>query len=202
MKRIIALLATAGLLLLTGCSQVGVAASVGDVKITQATVQNSINTVLAERAKISTTGMQLETGETLNRSQLRFHLMRTLLGDVAKDEKITVSKAEIDARRESIIKQVNGAAQLPKALVGAGIASTDLDNYIELIIISEKISQALAASGVAQANVGMAIQKMIVTEAAKLKVVINPRYGKWNSATGDIVSADTTKSAVTPAKTP
>ena len=81
-------------------------------------------------------------------------------------------------------------------------ASTDLDNYIELIIISEKISQALAAAGIAQANVGMAIQKMIVTEAAKLKVVINPRYGKWNSATGDIVSADTTKSAVTPAKTP
>lgn len=202
MKRFIALITVASALLLTGCSQVGVAASVGSTKITQATVQKSIDTVLAERAKADTTGMQLETGAALNRSQLRFHLMAELLGDVAKDGKITVTKAEIDSRRASIVTQVGGASKLPKALVGAGIASTDLDNYIQLIILSERLTQAAIAAGVSQSNTGIEIQKLIVAKADKLKVTVNPRYGKWDSKTGDIVAVDPASSAATPAKTP
>ena len=202
MKRIIALIAVSGALLLAGCSQVGVAASMGSTKITQATVQTSVDAVLAERAKVNTSAMQLETGAALNRSQLRFHLMAALLNDVAADGKLSVTKAEVDARRASIITQVGGAAALPKALVGAGIASRDLDNYLQLIILSEKLSQAAIASGVTQANTGLEIQKLIVAKAAKEKVTINPRYGKWNAVTGDIVPADAASSAATPAKTP
>jgi hypothetical protein len=201
-KRIIALLAVSSALLLAGCSQVGVAASVGSTKITQATVQKSIDTVLAERAKIDTSTMQLETGAALNRSQLRFHLMAALLNDVAADGKLTVTKAEIDKRRTSIITQVGGAAALPKALVGAGIASIDLDNYLQLIILSEKLSQAAMATGVTQANTGLEIQKLVIAKAEKEKVTVNPRYGKWDRVTGDIVAADVASPAATSAKTP
>jgi len=201
-KRIIALIAVSSALLLTGCSQVGVAASVGSTKITQAVLQKSIDTVIAERAKVDTSTMQLETGAALNRSQLRFQLMAALLSDVATDEKLAVTKAEIDARRAAIITQVGGAAALPKALVNAGIASTDFDNYIQAIILSEKLSQAEVAAGVSQTNSSLEIQKKIVAMAAKEKVTVNPRYGKWDSTTGDIVAADVASPAATPAKTP
>jgi hypothetical protein len=201
-KRIIALITLSSALILAGCSQVGVAATVGSTKITQASVQTSINNVLAERAKVDTSTMQLETGEALNRSQLRFHLMAALLNDVAADGKITVTKAEIDARRATIITQVGGVTALPKALVNAGIASTDLDKYLQLIILSEKLSQAAITAGVAQANTGLEIQKLVVAKAEKEKVTINPRYGKWDAKTGDIVAADVASSAATPAKTP
>jgi parvulin-like peptidyl-prolyl isomerase len=107
-KKILALVAVAATFVLTGCSQVGAAATVGDTKITQATVQGSIDSILAERAKVDTTQMQLETGEVLNRSQLRFHLLSQLLREVGSELKITVSKAEIDTRRASIIDQVGG----------------------------------------------------------------------------------------------
>ena len=197
MKKFLAIIA-ATTLLLTGCSQVGAAATVGDTKITQATVQGSVDSLLAERAKVDVTQMQLETGEALNRSQLRFHLLSKLLRALGKELKIEVTKAEIDTRRASILEQVGGASALPTALVSAGIAPADLDTYIEAISLSDKISKALIAAGVAEDQVGSEIQKLVVAKSKELGVTINPRYGKWNAETADIVAADPASSAVTP----
>lgn len=199
MKKILALVAVAATFVLTGCSQVGAAATVGDTKITQATVQGSIDAILAERAKVDTTQMQLETGETLNRSQLRFHLLSTLLREVGNELKITVSKAEIDTRRASILDQVGGAASLPTALVNAGIAPDDLDTYIEAISYSDKISQKLVSAGVTEDQVGTELQKLVVAKAKELGVTVNPRYGKWDATVADVVATDSASPAVTPA---
>ncbi len=197
MKKIFAILAATALLL-TGCSQVGAAATVGNTKITQATVQGSIDSILAERAKVDTTQMKLETGESLNRGQLRFHLLTALLREVGAELKVSVTKAEIDTRRASILEQIGGAAALPNALVNAGIAPADFDQYIEAISISDKISQALVASGVTQDQVGTELQKLVVAKAKVLGVTVNPRYGKWDAATADIVATDPASTAVTP----
>jgi hypothetical protein len=196
-KKILAMMAATALLL-TGCSQVGSAASLGDIKITQATVQASIDSIIAERAKVDTSQMQLETGEALNRGQLRFHLLSALLREVGAELKIQVTKAEIDTRRAGIITQVGGEEAMPTALVNAGIASQDLDTYIEAILFSDKISQNIAASGVAQEQVGAEIQKLIVAKSKELGVTVNPRYGKWDAAAADIVATDPAESAVTP----
>lgn len=197
MKKFLAIIAAAGLLL-TGCSQVGAAATLGGTKITQATVQASIDAIIAERAKIDTSQMQLETGEALNRGQLRFHVLSALLRAVGDELKVTVSKSEIDARRASILQQIGGEAALPSALVSAGIAPNDLDQYIDIILFSDKIGKVLIASGVAEEQAGTEIQKLIVAKAKTLGVTINPRYGKWNPELAEIESTDPASSAVTP----
>lgn len=199
MKKILAVVSVATALLLSGCSQVGAAATLGSTKITQATVQASIDSIIAAREGIDTSQMQLETGESLNRGQLRFHLLTALLLATGQELKLSVSKAEIDTRRASIIDQVGGAEGLPKALVGAGIASKDLDTYIEAMTISDKISQALVASGVVKEQVGVQIQKLVVAKAKELGVTINPRYGKWDPTVADVVALDSASPAVTPA---
>ena len=191
------MIATAALLL-TGCSQVGAAATLGDIKITQATVQGSVDSILAERAKVDTSQMELETGEALNRGQLRFHLLSALLRAVGEELKLEVTKAEIDTRRESIVTQVGGESSMPTALVNAGIAPEDLDTYIEAISYSDKIGQALISSGVAQDEVGAEMQKLILAKSKELGVTINPRYGKWDAESADIVANDPASSAVTP----
>jgi hypothetical protein len=196
-KKILAMIAAAALLL-TGCSQIGAAATLGDIKITQATVQGSVDSILAEREKVDTTQMQLETGEALNRGQLRFHLLSALLRAVGEELKLEVTKAEIDTRRASIVTQVGGEASMPTALVNAGIAPEDLDTYIEAISFSEKITQSLVASGVAEDQVGTEIQKLIVAKSKELGVTINPRYGTWDAEVADIVANDPASSAVTP----
>jgi hypothetical protein len=96
------------------------------------------------------------------------------------------------------VEQVGGAASMPTALVNAGIAPEDLDAYIEAISLSDKISQALVASGVTEDQVGTEIQKLIVAKSKELGVTVNPRYGKWDADTADIVAADPASSAVTP----
>ena len=197
-KKILAVIAVATTLLLTGCSQVGSAASVGSTKISQSTVQGSIDAILAARQGVDTSQMQLETGEALNRGQLRFHLLTTLLRGVATEIKLSVSKAEIDTRRQSILDQVGGAENLPNALVGAGIAPNDFDQYIEAISLSDKISEALKAGGVVDADIGAQIQKLIVAKANELGVTVNPRYGKWDATVADVVATDSAGSAVTP----
>lgn len=200
MKKILALVAVATTLLLTGCSQVGSAATIGSTKISQATVQGSIDAILAARQGVDTSQMQLETGEVLNRGQLRFHLLTALLREVGKEIKLSVSKAEIDTRRQSIIDQVGGEEALPNALIGAGIARNDFDQYIEAILISDKITQALTAAGVTEADMGAQISKLVVAKAKELGVTVNPRYGKWDATVADVVASDAAGTAVTPIK--
>ena len=184
--------------LLAGCSQIGAAATVGDTKITQALVQDSVDAILSERSKVDTSQMQLETGATLNVSQLRFHLLGTLLRELGQELKLNVTKAEIDSRRASILEQVGGETALPAALVNAGIAPQDLDRYIEAIAYSDKISQKLVAAGVTEDQLGAEIQKLVVAKSKEIGVTVNPRYGKWDPVTADVVPADSAESAVTP----
>ena len=196
MKKILAMaLAT---FLLAGCSQIGAAATVGDTKITQALVQGSVEAILSERAKVDTSQMQLETGATLNVSQLRFHLLGTLLRELGQELDLNVTKAEIDTRRASILEQVGGEAGLPNALVTAGIAPQDLDRYIQAIAYSDKISQKLVAAGVTEDQLGAEIQKLVVAKSKEIGVTVNPRYGKWDPKVADVVANDSASSAVTP----
>jgi hypothetical protein len=186
-------------LFLTGCSQVGAAATIGSTKITQATVQTSIDTVMAERTSVDTSQMQLETGEDLNRSQLRFHLFAGLLKAAATSLKITVSKAEIDTRREVIIQQVGGVANLPQALVGAGIASSDFDTYLEAVLNSEKLQKSFIDAGVPEADIAVKMQELVVATGKTQKVTVNPRYGVWNPETAEVNAAPS--DAVSPSTT-
>jgi len=188
--------AIAAALLLSGCSQVGSAATIGDTKITQEVVQTSIDSILAERAKIDISQMELQTGADLNLSQLRFQVLTVLIREVGKDFKIEASKAEIDTRRAGILEQVGGEAGLPKALVGAGIAPANLDLYLEAVIISGKISDAIVATGVAQEALGAEISRIVAAKAAQLKVEVNPRYGKWDPINADVVPVDSAGDAV------
>jgi hypothetical protein len=197
-KKVFIVAVAALAVVLSGCAQVGAAATVGGTRISQATVQGSVDAILAERAGTDTSQMQLETGETLNRSQLRFHLFGTLLREVGAELKITVTKAEIDTQRAAILQQVGGADQLPIALVTAGIAAQDLDLYIEAITFSDKISNLIATSGVPEEQIGAEIQRLITAKAKEVGVTVNPRYGTWDPETADVVAKDAAGSAVIP----
>jgi hypothetical protein len=196
-KKFLAISAIASALLLSGCSQVGAAATIGETKITQEVVQTSIDSILAERAKIDISQMELQTGADLNLSQLRFQVLTVLIREVGKDFKVEASKAEIDTRRDGILEQVGGEAGLPKALVGAGIAPANLDLYLEAVIVSGKISDAIVASGVTEDLLGGEITRLVAAKAAQLKVEVNPRYGKWDPISADVAPVDSAGDAVT-----
>lgn len=198
MKKILALLGVISVLALSGCGKVDNAATIGDISISQASMQSTIDEVLAERTKVDTAGMQVQTGNALNRAQLRFMIVTTLFDEIAKELKLTVTSTEIEKAKSELVAQSGGQEALARNLVGAEIASSNFDRYVRAIITSNKIQDALIATGVAQEDVSMRISQLVNAKAAELKVEVNPRYGTWDKDTGDIVATDSAGSAVVP----
>ncbi len=197
MKKILVALTIATGLLLTGCSQSNEAATVGDFKITQTELQSSIDAVMAERSKVDTSQMQLETGDELNRGQLRFKILMHTFDEIAKELDLEITSSQVVNRKQQISQSLGGDAELPKNLVNAGIALQDFDTYVRAVLISERITSALAQSGVAEADVANQLSKLLSAKAKELGVKVNPRYGFWDTEAGDVVAADVTGGAVT-----
>ena len=197
MKKFAVVIAISSALIVTGCSSMTAAAKVGKVEISTTKIEKSVATILSERTKVSTQGMSsLLTGADLTRSQLRFFLLSQLLDDVATKHKISITDADITSQRNAIYTQIGGAANLPAALVNAGIATTDFDRYLRTILITEKLSALAKVANVPNAN-GQAIQALVVEQAKADGVTVNPRYGSWDAATADVVAVATPNSAVT-----
>ena len=198
MKKILALLGVISVLALSGCGKVDTAATIGDITISQASAQATVDEVLAERSKVDTAGMQIQTGNALNRAQLRFIIVTTLFDEIAKELKLEISSTEIEKAKSELITQSGGQEALAKNLVAAEIAPSNFDRYVRAIITSNKLRDALKASGAADADVSGRITQLINAKAAELTVEVNPRYGTWDKDTGDIVATDSAGSAVVP----
>ena len=198
MKKILVALTIATGLLLTGCSQTNEAATIGDFKITQTELQASIDAVIAERSKVDTSQMQLETGDELNRGQLRFKILMYTFDEIAKELDLTITSSDVVNRRQQITQSLGGEAELPKNLVNAAIALQDFDTYVRATLISERITSALTDSGVPAADAANQLGKLLSAKASELGVKINPRYGFWDTEAGDVVAADVTGGAVVP----
>jgi hypothetical protein len=197
-KKILTALVVATGLLLAGCSNVDTALTVGDTKITTAELQANVDILLAERTKVDTSQMQLENGETLLRNQLNFQLLLAGFAEIAKELSIQVTSSEIAGRRAQIVEQVGGAEALPTALVSASITPGDLDGYLRAVVATEKLGQALVQTGVAEAEVQTRVQELLINKLNQLKIKVNPRYGKWDATTGQIVAADPAGDVVKP----
>ena len=197
MKKILGLIAVISLATLTACGQLNSAATLGDLTISQTELQTTVDTLLKERATQDVSQMQLETGATLNRSQLRFLIITKIFDEIAQELKLDVTKTEVATTRQGLIDQGGGESALAGNLVAAQIASTNFDKYIRAIIISDKLTAALKQSGVADADVSAKISQLVVAKTKELKIKINPRYGTWDNESGDIVAADSAGDAVT-----
>ncbi len=198
MKKTLTAIALISALTLTACGKVDTAASFGDTKITQAQAQSIVDEILAEREKTDTSQMQLETGNALNRSQLRFTIVTSIFDEIAKELKIKVSSTEIENTRTGILEQIGGEAQLPMNLVAAQIAPSNFERYMRATVISNKLAGALGMAGVAEADVQSKISELVQKKAKQMKVSVNPRYGRWDEASAELLPEDSAGDAVIP----
>ena len=196
-KRVITTVLAA--LVLTSCSSMNSAITIGDKEFSTSDIQKPVDEVLRDRKKVDTSQMQLPEADELLRNQAQFYIVGILLDRIAADKKLSVTNADIAARRTEILSQVGGEAELPKALVGASLAQSNLDAYLKILIISEKLSKDIILSGVSSEQAAEEVNKIVVALAKKLGVKVNPKYGKWNPETASIESGDLTDGAVIPA---
>ena len=196
MKKLLIVVGLVSTLALTACGRTNVAATLGDMTITQSKVQESIDAILAERAQVDTTNMQLRTGADLNRGQVRTFIIYAIFDNIARELKVDVTPTEIATRKAEILNQIGGQQQLRPALVGAQIAPQDFEAYIRASLISDKLTKGLIATGVSETDASTQLGQLLMKKAEQLKITINPRYGKWDGTSGDVVEADNSLGAV------
>ena len=186
-------------LLLTGCSSMNSGITVGDKEFSIKDIQKPVDEILAARKSIDTSQMQLASGADLTRNQAQFAIISVLLDQIASDMKINFTSADIATRRTEIVAQVGGESELPKALVSSNLATSNLDPYIKVRLIIDKLNSDFIEVGASPEQASEAVSKLLVAAAKKLGVEINPKYGTWNPITASIESGDITDGAVIPA---
>ena len=192
---------TAGLVivfLLSACGSTGSGVSIGKKEVSSAEIQKYVDEILSERTKVDTSQMNLDSGASLLRTQAQFQIISAVLDELISEKKISVTPADVAARRADIVTQVGGEASLPSALVSASLAPSNLDKYLKIIMISEKLNELVISEGATAESAGEVVTKLVTDTAKKLGVKVNSRYGKWNEETATIDEADNTDGAVTP----
>ena len=173
------------------------AATVGDVEITLKELQSQLDSILAQREEVDTSQMQLESGDALARNQLSFMISNILIEEIAKDAEIKIAKSELEAYKVEIYQNIGGEEMLPSVLVNAAIAPESLDNVLRRDLILRKISSAAKDAGSDDAAINQLIEGLVSEKANSLKIVVNPRYGIWDSKSFAVVPAEPAGDAVT-----
>ncbi len=184
--------------LLSACGSTGSGVTIGKTEISSAQIQKYVDEILSERTKVDTSQMNLDSGASLVRTQAQFQIISFVLDELISEKKISITPADVAARRADIVAQVGGEAQLPSALVSASLAPSNFDKYLKIIMISEKLNELVVTEGATEESAGELVTKLVTDTAKKLGVKVNSRYGKWNEETATIDEADNTDGAVTP----
>ena len=184
--------------LLTSCGGLTTGVSIGETEIKSSEIQKYVDEILTARNTVDTSQMQLIDGPELLRNQAQFLIVKVILDKVALDKNLSITSADIAARRADAISRLGGESQLPAALVGANLALSNLDEYLRILLISDRLNSDLVATGVAEDVAAKQVSKLIIDTASKLGVTVDAKYGKWNPTTATIEAADATSGAVTP----
>jgi len=195
-KKIIS--AALAVVLLTGCSSMSSGVKVGDEEFSATLIQETVDEILVARKTVDTSQMNLVNGPELLRNQAQFFVLRVLMDQIAKDTGIQVSLADIAERRSDVISRLASPAELPAALVSANLPASNLDPYLKVLIISERLQDNYVKSGGSESELPLYIDKLVVDTANKLGVTVNPKYGKWNPKNASIEPSDATDGAVVP----
>ena len=185
--------------LVTSCGSMTTGVSIGNSDIKSSEIQKSVDEILTARKTVDTSQMQLVEGPELLRNQAQFVIVKRILDEIALDNNLSVTSADVASRRADAISRLGGEGGLPTALVSANLAASNLDSYLRVLIISDLLISNLAASGLSEEEATTQVTKLVTDKAIKLGVKVNTKYGKWNPNTATIEAADTTGGAVTPA---
>ena len=184
--------------LLNACGSTGSGVTIGKTEVSSAEIQKYVDEILSERTKVDTSQMNLDSGASLLRTQAQFQIISVVLDELISEKKISITPADVAARKADIVAQVGGESELPSALVSASLAPSNFDKYLKIIMISEKLNELVVSEGATAETAGDLVTKLVTDTAKKLGVKVNSRYGKWNEETATIDEADNTDGAVTP----
>ena len=168
-----AIAATIGL---SGCGTptAGAAAVVGDQRISEATLNSEVQSVLSLQGLPAT-----DSSNELITSTLDQMITTILVNELANREKIEVTQGEIDDLRLQYLAQAGGAEEFEAQISQQGIAIDEVDSIIRLNIQVSQLGEVLSPNPEPDAQ-SAAVFLAISELSSEIGTEVSPRYGTWD----------------------
>ncbi len=152
--------------LLAGCTpgQVGIAASVGEDRLSVSALQDRTNALLTE------VGAAQNLSGIAQNLALTFFVSSRVVERAAAEQGVQVTAGEV-AEATAAIRGSEQAEQILNGAVNRGVAPSDLDMFVRDALLRERI----AATG--------PLEEVLAATAQETPVQVSPRYGTFDPAT-------------------
>jgi hypothetical protein len=163
-----------GVLVLSGCSaqKAGSAAVAGDDRLTE----NQLADLFAELDDLyaANPDAQRLPDDQLTLSVLSWWINEQLIGAIAEERGLAATATEVD--------EVLGADEEQRDAIALsnGIAPSRLDAAAEVFVLSNALTESLAAEGASPEEVNTQLGELLQATAADMGVSVSPRFGSWN----------------------
>ncbi|KDN83182.1 SurA N-terminal domain-containing protein [Kitasatospora cheerisanensis] len=155
----------------------GAAAVVGDERISIAQVEARVSAVREGGA--AQTGAQANEQPGLARHAVSELILDKVIDRALTDRRLTVSASEIGAARSADVRTVGGETKLTELLrTKQGVPADGIDDFYRQQIGLTKLAGGQDPNG---PDGDAAIRKALVEAGSALHIVVNPRYGSWNT---------------------
>ena len=169
--------------LTTACqSRIGTAANVGDQQITTGSLTQVTQRSFAVAAASHNAVPPAQQAE-VQRNVLNLLVQVDLLREIATSKNVTATAADLATERAVEAKAAGGEAALISQSAQGGLSAKDLPLVIERKVLITKLQ---AKYGTTDTNT---FTKDLTAAASKIKVRVNPRFGRWDPKTLTIVGA-------------
>jgi FKBP-type peptidyl-prolyl cis-trans isomerase (trigger factor) len=171
-----------------GPSQLGAAAVVNSQRITVSEVQGALKSVRQVQDQY---GLEHADPSTAARNEVQRRVVELVFERAARDLGISVSDGEVSTAIDAERKLLGGPEQLRQALAQANIAADQVTEVFRQQVINTKMGIKVAAqagSKLTQDQIDQKVHDTLVATAQRLHIRINPRYGTFNAAQGQIAA--------------
>lgn len=152
--------------LLAGCTpgQVGVAASVGDDRLSVSALQDRTNALLKE------VGAEQQLSGIAQNLALSFFVSSRVVEEAAAAQGVAVTAGEV-AQASAAIRGSEQAQDIIGGAVNRGVPPSDLDSFVRDALLRERIGAAEP------------LEEALTRAAESADVAVSPRYGTFDPAT-------------------
>jgi hypothetical protein len=174
-----------GVALLSACtpSHAGSAAIVGEDSLSQIQLNQEALDVVAV---VNQSGQAAPDIAKINQTLVSSWVTQHVIAAVAAQHNVTVTDAEVAAFLDKVAQNAGGQDKLEQQAATEGNTPPALiPDLIRYYLLGQKLPAALAPNASTDVQTA-ALRKAISDEAARLGVHVNPRYGQWDAATGQL----------------
>ncbi|MBA3745605.1 hypothetical protein [Sporichthya sp.] len=169
---------------LAGCEQnrLGAAAVVEDHRITVTEVQGYLDLVREQRAQF---GLPTDLGPDAARLEVERRVLDLVFDKAASDLGLVVTPADAQATRDA---DERSAEEIANLAAQNNVTLASLDELFRRFTIERKISESIKAEFPAADDTQLqaVFSDRLVATAQSMDITINPRYGSFDSMSGQI----------------